>query len=215
MINTKKNISALFGNYDQIESTIRSGTVSFMKRKIKISHEDMESLEFDDIGQNNLMFIAIEHLQDHDFEFDYAPSENQNSVNTPQDKHRSKVLSKQQAIIEMFTNGCFDCRLIAKQLKVRPDLVYHTIRYYKFTKQIVPYEKYQCNKIDKAKIIKNYVKNNEYCVGNSIKAVKNDLQIKHNEKFSARLIKKTFAGCGLSYSNWAYMPRKHFEGKGD
>ena len=42
----------------------------------------------------------------------------------------------------------------------------------------------QYNKIDKAKIIKNYVKNNEYCVGNSIKAVKNDLQIKYNNKYN-------------------------------
>ena len=215
MISTKKNISTFFGNYDQIESTIRSGQVSFLKRTIKVSHEDMPGLEFDDIDRNNLMFIAIEHLQDHEFEFDYTPFDNQATDSTPQDKHKYKVFSKQQAIVETFNNGCFDCRLIAKQLKVRPDLVYHTIRYYKFTKQIVPYEKYQCNKIDKVKIIKNYVKNNEYCVGNSIKAVKNDLRIKYNEKFGARLIKKTFASCGLSYSNWAYMPRKHFDGKGD
>ena len=134
MINTKKPISIFFGNYNQIESTIRSGTVSFQKRWIKISHEDMPSLEFDEIDQNNLMFVAIKHLQDHDFEFDYSVCDNQTSDITPQDKHRSKVFDKQQAIVDMLENGLLSCKLIAKQLKVRLDLVYHTIRYYKFTK---------------------------------------------------------------------------------
>jgi hypothetical protein len=215
MINTKKKVSIFFGNYDQVESVIRSGEVSFIKRTIEISHQDMPSLEFDGIDQNNLTCIAIEHLQDQDFVFENVSFENQTVDNTPQNKHSSKVFSKQQAIIEMFNNGWLDCKLIAKQLKVRPDLVYHTIRYYKFSKRIVPYEKYQCNKIDKVNIIKNYVKNGEYCVGNSIKAVKNDLQKKYDKKFGSRLIKKTFAGCGLSYSNWAYMSRKKFDGKGN
>ena len=49
MINTKKKISPFFANYDQIESTIRTGTVSFMKRTIAITHQDMPKLEFDEI----------------------------------------------------------------------------------------------------------------------------------------------------------------------
>ena len=64
MINTKKKVSMFFGNYDQVESVIRSGAVSFIKRTIEISHQDMPSLEFGDIDQNNLTCIAIEHLQD-------------------------------------------------------------------------------------------------------------------------------------------------------
>ena len=105
MINTKKKISEFFANYGQIESTIRSGTVNFNKRTIEICHQDMLDLNFEQVNQDDLIFVAIEHLKDQDFEFDYTPRVNHTSNDSPQDKHSSKVLGKQQAIVETFNNG--------------------------------------------------------------------------------------------------------------
>ena len=76
MINTKKTISEFFAKYDQIEKTIRSRTVYFKKRKIKICHDDMIDLNLQEVDPNDLIFIAIKHLQDNDFEFDKLGSEN-------------------------------------------------------------------------------------------------------------------------------------------
>ena len=79
----------------------------------------------------------------------------------------------------------------------------------------MPYEKYKCNKIDKIPLIKNFFVGNPNCIGYSIKAIQNTLQNQHNTKFGVKLIKKTFLANGYSYANWAYMPRKHFDGKGN
>ena len=215
MINTKKRISHFFGTCDSVEQAIRSGAVNFNKRTVQISHQDMPELDFVNIDHKEMTIIAIKHLVDQGVEFKNFTIFDQTIDNTPQKKHSDKILKKQQAIVDMFNEGWIDCKLIAQNLKVRLELVYYTIKYYKFTNRIVAYEKYQCNKIDKVPIIKSYFKENPDCLGNSIKAIKSDLQTKHSTKFGTKLIKRTFSGIGLSYSNWAFMSRKNFDGTGD
>ena len=174
----------------------------------------MLELDLFNIDEKDITNIAIEHLNEYEVEFKNITACNQTIKKTPQEKHSNKILLKQQAIVGMFTDGWLNSKLIAQALKIRLEVVYHTIKYYKITKRIVPYENYQCNKIDKVPIIKNYFKENPNHVGNSILAIKKNLQIKYSTKFGSKLIKKTFSGNGLSYANWAYMPRKNFDGAG-
>ena len=133
----------------------------------------------------------------------------------PQALHKEKVSKKQHEIIAVFLNDLSSGKDIAKKLRVSADLVYFTLKNYKITNSIVPYTKYKCTRIDKRPIIKQFFKENPESVGISSKAIQQKLQITHSRKFGLKLIKKTLLSIGMTYSNWAWMSRRSFSGKGN
>lgn len=105
MINTKKRTSTFLGDAESIESAIRATHIIFNKRVLKITHTDMPELDFEAIDEDDMHNIAVDHLIQVGVEFNDMSGGEITVRETPVEKHTTKVLQKQQAIVQMFNDG--------------------------------------------------------------------------------------------------------------
>ena len=127
---------------------------------MKIEHEELPEQECFEIEEHQLCDLATKHLLDLGVNFKDVNTDGVNIKKDPKQKHSEQVTKKQQAVVNLLTNGYKNCKSIASTLKLKEGLVYFTVKWYKATGHIVPYENYQCNKVDKVSLIKNFFKEN-------------------------------------------------------
>ena len=116
-------------------------------------------------------------------------------------KQARKVRKKQEKVVKMWEKGERNISVITNKLRFRRQMVSYTIKYYKIFNEIFPYQGYDGPKVNKRKILKNIMDEDELIVTRGVKEVKKKILLEFNVKVSKKLIKNFWKKSGYRYRN--------------
>ena len=116
-------------------------------------------------------------------------------------KHVRKVRKKQEKVVKLFEQGERHVGVITRKLRYRRELVSHTVKYFKIFNEIIPYQGYDGPKVNKRRILKDIIEEDEFIVTRGVKEVKKKILLEFNVKVSKKLIKNFWKKSGYRYRN--------------
>ena len=116
-------------------------------------------------------------------------------------KHLRIVRKKQEKVVKLFEQGETHVGVITRKLRYRRELVSHTVKNFIIFKEIIPYQGYDGPKVNKRRILKDIMDEDELIVTRGVKEVKKKILLEFNVKVSKKLIKNFWKKSGYRYRN--------------